>query len=103
MNPLMANITDYDILGSEFKLQSLYYVLFPTNTFWKGMDPLISPAISEIVSLLFYKDCFGIKWPTKVDILLKQRKQALFISIILSVVISTLNLFQHEQFIQVVK
>ena len=47
---------------SEFELQSLYYVHFRTNIHGKGMNPLILPAISWILPLLFFsKDGFGIK------------------------------------------
>ena len=36
---------DNGIVVSEFELQSLYYVHFRTNTFGKGMNPLILPAM----------------------------------------------------------
>ena len=53
---------DCEILVSEFVLQSRYYVHFRANTFGKGMNPLILPAIGEIVPLLFFlENCFGIK------------------------------------------
>ena len=55
---------------------SLFYIHFQTNTLRKGMNPLIPPAMGEIVSLLFfYKDVFGIKYLLKVDMPLKQRNQ----------------------------
>ena len=37
-----AYVLDCDVVVSEFELQSRYYVHFQTNTFWKGMKPLIS-------------------------------------------------------------
>ena len=37
----------------------------------KAMNPFILSAMGKIVPLLFfYKDSFGLKYPTKVDILL---------------------------------
>ena len=42
----MATLLDCDIEVSEFELQSRYYVLFQTNTFVKGINTLISPAVS---------------------------------------------------------
>ena len=43
-------------------LKSTRYVHFRVNTFRKGMNPLIFPAMGKILSLLFlYKDSFGIK------------------------------------------
>ena len=56
---ILANILDYDIVLREFNFQLRYYILFQTNTFWKGMNHLISPAIIPLLS--FYKDDFGIK------------------------------------------
>ena len=41
---LMAKKLDFDIVGSEFELQSCYYVHFRTDTIWKGMNPLITQA-----------------------------------------------------------
>ena len=38
-----ANILGYNILVSDFELQSRYYVHFRANTFGKGMKPLILP------------------------------------------------------------
>ena len=38
-----ANVSDYDILASEFKLQSLYCILFQTKSLEKCMNPFISP------------------------------------------------------------
>ena len=58
----MIKALNYGILVSKLKLHSRYYVHFPTNTFGKGMNPLIFPAIDQIGSLLFFlKDGFGIK------------------------------------------
>ena len=36
---------DYGIVGREVELQLSYYVHFQTNTFVKGMNPLILPAM----------------------------------------------------------
>ena len=40
-----ANMVDYDIVVSEFKLESCYYVYFSINTLGKCIDPLISPGM----------------------------------------------------------
>ena len=59
---------DCGLVISEFELQSRYYVHFRANTLGKGMNPLIPPAMGQILSLLFFKkDDFGIKLPTEVD------------------------------------
>ena len=42
---VMVKALDYGIIVSKFKLQSRYYVRFQTNTFRKGMNPLILPAM----------------------------------------------------------
>ena len=64
---------DCNIVVSEFELQSHYYMHFLTNSLRKGMNLLIPPAIGSIVPLpFFYKDCFDIKLPTKVDMLLNK-------------------------------
>ena len=39
----MVNVLDYDIVVSEFELQSCYCAQFGTNTLGKGMDLLIQP------------------------------------------------------------
>ena len=58
----MTNLLDWEIAEGEFELSTRYYILFRINTFRKGMNVLIpSPAMGEIVSLLSYKDGFGIK------------------------------------------
>ena len=41
----MVKATDYEIVESEFELQSRYYVHFQANTLGKGMNPLILPAM----------------------------------------------------------
>ena len=46
----MANVLDCDIIATDFKLQSSYYVHFWSFTFGKGMNPLIPPAMAWIVS-----------------------------------------------------
>ena len=38
---VMVKALDYGIVVSEFKLKSCYYTHFRTNTFEKGMNPLI--------------------------------------------------------------
>ena len=58
----MVKAMDCGIVVREFVLQSRYYVLFRANTLRKGMNPLILPAMDEIVPLLFfYENGFGIK------------------------------------------
>ena len=42
---VMVKAMDCGIVVSEFVLQSRYYVLFRANTFGKGMNPLILPAM----------------------------------------------------------
>ena len=37
----MTNVLDCDIVISEFKIQSLYYIHFQTNILWKGMNSFI--------------------------------------------------------------
>ena len=41
---VMVKALDFGIVINEFKLQSCYYVHFQTNTFGKGMNPLMLPA-----------------------------------------------------------
>ena len=40
-NGMLANMMNYDVIVSKFKLQSCYYVHFQTNFFGKGMSTLI--------------------------------------------------------------
>ena len=42
---VMVKAMDCEIVGSEFVLQSRYYVHFRANTFGKGMNLLILPAM----------------------------------------------------------
>ena len=64
---------DCDIVVTEIEFQSHYYVPLRINTFAKGMNAFISPAMGWIVPLMsFQKDDFGIKKPTKVDLLLNK-------------------------------
>ena len=42
---VMVKAMDYGIVVSEFELHSPYYIHFRTNTLWKGMNPLILPAM----------------------------------------------------------
>ena len=56
----MAKVLDFEV--SEFELDWRCYVLFRTNMLRKGLNPIIPPAMGQIISLLlFYKDGFGIK------------------------------------------
>ena len=55
---VVVNVPDGDIVGSQFELQSRYYVHFRTDTFEKGIQPLFP----YVVLLLFlYSDGFGLK------------------------------------------
>ena len=65
--PVLVNVLDYILEVSEFKLQSSYYVHFWTNTH------IILPTIGKKSPRLFYKDVFGIKLPTKVDMPLTKK------------------------------
>ena len=73
----MANVLDRDIVVSVFELQSRYYVIFQTNTLGNSMKPLIPLAMGWIIQLMFYKNGFGIKWSTKVNIFNKEIKTIL--------------------------
>ena len=42
---VMVKAIDWEIVVSEFELQSRYYIPFRTNTLGKGMNPLILPAM----------------------------------------------------------
>ena len=42
---VMVKAMDCGIVVSELELQSRYYVHFRANTFGKGMNPLIPPAM----------------------------------------------------------
>ena len=42
---VMVKAMDSGIVDREFALQSRYYVHFRANTFGKGMNPLILPAM----------------------------------------------------------
>ena len=53
---VMVKAMDCGIALSEFELQSHYYVHFRANTLGKGMNPLIFPAMGQIVSLLFFSE-----------------------------------------------
>ena len=50
----LVKAMDCGIIVSEFVLQSRYYVHFWANTLGKGMNPLILPAMGQIVPLLFF-------------------------------------------------
>ena len=51
---VMVKAMDCGIVVSEFVLQSHYYVHFRANTLGKDMNPLILPAMGQIVPLLFF-------------------------------------------------
>ena len=51
---VMVKAMSCGIVVREFVLQSHYYVHFRANTLGKGMNPLILPAMGEIVPLLFF-------------------------------------------------
>ena len=58
---LLAKVLDYILEVTKFELQSCYYIHARTKTNGKGMNPLSSELIGQIVSLLFlYKDWFSI-------------------------------------------
>ena len=42
---IVANMFDCNLIGSEFKLQSYYWIHFWTNTLEKDMNPLIHPQL----------------------------------------------------------
>ena len=56
-----ANVPDCDIQINELRIQSGYYVDFPTNALTKCMKPLISFGYGLQYNTLFYKNGFGIK------------------------------------------
>ena len=59
---VMVKALDSGIVVNEFVLQSRNYVHFRANTLGKGMNPLILPAMGQIVQLRFFmKNGFGIK------------------------------------------
>ena len=56
----VANKLDNNIVISEFKIQSPFYIYLWINTFRKEINSLMSPVMGKIVSqLFFYKDSFG--------------------------------------------
>ena len=74
------------IVESEFELQSRYYIHFWTTTLWKGINPLILPAMGWIVQLLFFlKEGFGIELPTNVDMPLTKPNLKLYLFILIIV------------------
>ena len=50
----MVKAMECGIVGSEFVLQSRYYVHFRANTLGKGMNSLILPAMGKIIPLMFF-------------------------------------------------
>ena len=46
---VMTKVENFGFRVSELELQSLYGVLFRTNTFWKGLKPLIPLAMGSFV------------------------------------------------------
>ena len=72
----MAKVLNCVLKVSKFKHQLCYCIPFEINTLGGGINPLLSPVMDYIISLMFfYKDGFGIKLPMKVDMPLKQRNQ----------------------------
>ena len=73
----MAKVLDCNIKVSDFDLQSRYHLQVRKNNLGRSTEPPLSlPAMGWVVSLLFFsKDSFGIKQPSKFDMLLKQWKQ----------------------------
>ena len=41
----LATVIDFDIVVSEFKFESVYFVHFQSNTLRKYMNPLVPPAM----------------------------------------------------------
>ena len=66
---------------SEFKLQSCYYIHFQTNNLGKCMNffILLSYELNSTITIIFYKDGFGIKETTKVDMPFKKETKPIFI------------------------
>ena len=59
---IVANVLDWDIAGSEFKLQSRYFITFWINTIGKSKNSLIPLTMGLIVPLMsFYKNGIKIK------------------------------------------
>ena len=75
---VMANLLDCDMVVCEFKLLSRYELR--ANTLRKIMKSLILPAMSPIISqLFFYTDSFGIKLSTKVDMPLNKETKPMYV------------------------
>ena len=65
--------------------QCHYYIHFWTNTLGKGVNPLINQLWIKSNQFFFYKNGFGIKEPTKVDMPLNKEtklNQMMFIGFI---------------------
>ena len=57
---VMAKVLDWSLQVNEFELHCYFH--FQTNTLEKGMNPLVHPALSYMISLIFFnKDIFSIK------------------------------------------
>ena len=57
---VVDNVLDWDIVVSEFELQSPYYVHILTNTIVKSMNPLsLLPQLG--INSITSKDGFGIR------------------------------------------
>ena len=68
MGGVVVYIRVFYIVVSEFELQLRKYIHFQTNTLGKGMNPIMYTAMRWIVAqLVLFKDGFGIKLLTKVD------------------------------------
>ena len=72
----MAKVLNFGFEVREFGLQLYCCVHFRINTLGKNKNPLIPAVMGWMVSFLFfYKDGFGIKWSTKVYMLLTKEKK----------------------------
>ena len=65
---VVANQLDCNIVLIKFEFQWCYYIHFETNTLGKGVNPSHpSNGLKSISTVLFYKNGFGIKYLTKVN------------------------------------
>ena len=78
---VMVNVLNYDIVVSEFKLHTPYYAYFQIDTLVKGME-LSSRLWLKQYPYFLYKDDFGIKLPTKIDMPLKKETKPVFVNIL---------------------
>ena len=75
----MVNKLDSKIVVNEFDLHSRYYVHFGINTLWEGMNCFIPSTKNKIVlRLFFYRDVFGTRYSTEVDMPLNKETKHYF-------------------------